>query len=133
MRAPIVYGLTILAILAPLAAAGETIPPSYIVTATHSYYGTGVGYLWGDPELGARLWLDLVGGHGTFGFSIGGRHTVQPTPAGDVVVDDWIRTGGNGPERFVASYAVDAHGIPTGIASGGGKLNQFVISVHGHT
>lgn len=134
MPAQILYGLTIAALLAPLAAAGtDGIPPSYLVTATHPRWGAGVGHMWGDPDVGVRMSLDLLSGYGTFWFTVYGHHDAHATPAGDIIVDDWFRPGGNGPERFVASYHVDANGDATGVAAGGGKLNQFVITVHGHT
>ena len=125
----------------PAFAAATPIPEeAYRVIAVSAQYGGGYGWLWGHPDLGARLWLDTANGDGEWGFTIGGEQTYTSTSAGTFVLDRWV---GPDNDRFVGGWfkedapddaALNATRAAANLtAFGGGKLHGFEIVVIGHS
>lgn len=136
MRAHVLAFLVVLGLALPGLVAATPVPEEvYRVIAASTQYGGGYGWLWGHPDLGARLWLDTTGGYGEFGFTIGGQQTYTSTTIGTFVLDRW--TGPNN-DRFVGGYFQEDGAEPVDnyanyVAFGGGKLNTFEIVVIGHS
>lgn len=106
------------------------IPDSvYRIVATHADWGTGSGWMWGDPQLGMHMWLSGTFGDAEFGYTIGGEQYEFPTSSGTIVVDRWISSGTG---RFVGAYLDDAD-TQEGPALGGGRLEGWAITVLSHT
>lgn len=135
--APHVRALPILLVVAlalPTLASATPIPDEvYRVVASHAYFGQGIGYMWGHPQMGARLWLETTFGMGEWGFVIGGVQDHRDTPLGTLVVDQWRR---GSTERFVGTYFEDGSTADDAVdfaGTGGGYLNGWTIAVYGHT